>query len=549
MKFLRALIPILLASVTFSPIDYEKALTLRVEGLIQQHPVVKSYRYTGNGWFEFTNEDGRTWFRNFGDARTKGGLKPKKIISIDLRQIDTTGYSTLFQEVAEIPLGTGSKPPIGSFIANDGACELTAQYYQQGAGFDDIRMFKRVRSTMLFQQIHIYPRVFSPIGVSDMDHNGIPEIVGDSLGSLLTFEASGVRMLDFTLKHFWTGVTGTAQVPRIADLDGDTYPEVLLHQFGNGFLGLRIVKYDSTSRMLKTSFELVYPHHPEFRGYWAVGDFDLDGRTEFATAKSDGEVCFVEHRSGENGYAISFTDTTRYINAFFHTEGDDLDGDGRPECFIGSDDTGGLANIAVYESVGNNRFEVTAWIELYPLSSFIAEWIWTGDVDGDQKGEIVLTSGSTLVVLKALSDDDWRVVWYKRYNASTCHRLFDIDGDGTDEIILSVREYSKNFTRLLARNAISSISEAPRHASSNEVRVFPQPGNTSIWIEFINAPKDNIFHIISSTGKIVRTLSIPVDTQYPYLTAVSTRDLQSGVYFITSSSIRASSTTKFILFH
>ena len=136
-------VSVILALISLSPLDYDQSLVLRVEQMMKQSPATRSYKYLGKGWFEFTDADGLTWRRNFGDARTQGGLKPKKIISIDIRQLDTTGYSGMFEEIASLPIGNASKPPVGSFIALDSLCEFTGQYFQQGIG-DNVRLFKRI---------------------------------------------------------------------------------------------------------------------------------------------------------------------------------------------------------------------------------------------------------------------------------------------------------------------------------------------------------------------------------------------------------------------
>lgn len=542
-------VALLLALISLSPIEYDRALILRVENLMKTSPTTKSYTYQGNGWFEFKDENGLKWHRNFGDTRTHGGLKPKKIISIDLRKIDTTGFSTMFTELSTVHIGNASDPPIGSHLGIDSLAELMGQYYEQGWG-DYVWLARQRKGSYDFDRYLRIENKYTSFGVSDIDLNGIQELLGDSLGSILTFEASAPGALDLKLKHFWSGKTGSAQVPRINDFDGDGYPEITMHQFGDGFHGTRIVKYKQDSKKLERVFQIRYPNNPGFRGYWAVGDFDKDGKNEFVTANYNGEVFFVEHVQGDTSYAISFSDTTRYINAFFHTEGNDLDGDGRPECFIGSDNTGGLNNIAVYETIGDNKFEVSVWIEIYPVGSFIWEWIWTGDVTGDGRDEIVLTSGNALIILKAVANDEYKVIWYKRYNSKISHRLFDVDLDGKQEILLSfIDADGLHKTKILSYNIPTSVQKL-KHLHPLTISVFPNPATTQATIGIETEQKESNHLVVTSiAGKVILEKDIVSTPAEVIILPLPVQRFPEGVYFITMTNSKTSITIKFLVLH
>ena len=279
---------LLLATVSVSFIDVETAMEHRVRDVIAKYHWQGAYKNLGGGWFEFTGTDGLTWKRNFGDVRTQGGLQPKKIISIDLRTLDTTGYGVYLQEVGRIHLGNASVPPIGSRLGDDGLCELTGQYYEFGGIGDKKRMLRRKPGTYKFEFVSIIPEAFSPIGSVDMDLNGIPDILGDSSGSVLDFEAPVYGSRNISLKRTWVGMAGVQQVPRFEDLDNDGYPEILMYQFGLGLHGVAIVKYRQATKRLEKVFEYTYPNNHDVRGCWAIGDFDNNGHTEFVTATSKG---------------------------------------------------------------------------------------------------------------------------------------------------------------------------------------------------------------------------------------------------------------------
>ncbi len=531
-RFPILLLSILLSLASLSLLDFERALVLRVEGMMALSPTTKSYTYLGDGWFEFTEEDGLTWQRNFGDTRTMGGLKPKKIISIDLRLVDTTGFESMFEELGVVHIGNSSTPPIGSHLGSDGLAELTGQYYQQGVG-DNPWMTKQIPGTYDFENFQMIQERYKMFGVADMDQNGLQELVGDSLGNIMTFEprVSGERNL--RRKHYWYGRTGSAQVPRIADMDNDGHPEVIISQFGDGFDGTRIVKFKPDSQKLERVFQIRYPNNPGHRGYYAVGDFDMDRRMEFANANYAGEVYFVEHLEGDTSYAISFSDTTRYINAFFHTEGSDLDGDGRPECFIGSEGEGGLSNIAVYETTGDNHFEVSLWIELFPFGGFSWPHIWAGDVTGDGSQELIVSALNTIVVLKAFGEDDYSVLWYKRFSSSLSFRLYDIDFDGEQEIIMSFVESGIHKTRILSfAKALDSVLPVwVPEAMTMSILPNPSSGDCTIWLkaETWETVELNVF---TTSGICILKKELIVDSEKESYVPLSLKQVPPGIYII-----------------
>ncbi|MBL0175144.1 MAG: T9SS type A sorting domain-containing protein [Ignavibacteria bacterium] len=428
----------------------------------------------------------------------------------------------------------------------DGLCELTGQYYEIGGFGDKNRMLRRKPGTYEFEFVSIIPEAFSPIGSVDVDLNGIPDILGDSSGSVLDFEAPVRGSRNISLKRTWVGMAGVRQVPRFEDLDNDGYPEILMYQFGLGLHGVAIIKYRQETKRLEKVFEYTYPNNHDIRGCWAIGDFDKDGHKEFVTATNEGEVCFIENGAGEGNYRLSFVDTTRYMNVGVYTEGNDLDGDGRSECLVGSGNTFGLTNIAVYETIGNNAYEVTCWIEVFPVGALVWELMWTGDIDGDGKDEIVLSSGSILVVLKAFGIADYRAVWYRNFNSGISHRLFDIDNDGIQEILLSFVEDKVHQTMILKHPVAVSVTGAPFVPDKLECSISPQPasgnGNTLLHVTGSGAIH---LSLRSIDGREMHERTIEPSSGGRHTIPLQMREYPSGVYYAVLTAGKSTIVRKF----
>ena len=539
----------LLAAVSLSVLDEEQFAIQWVKDQVRRSPSTVSYVYQGDGWFEFTNIDGRTWFRKVGNARNRGGLKPKKVISIDLRDIDTSGYSSKVTEITRVAVGTVGAPAAVGYAQGDSTVLLAGQYFIPGPR-EPVRIYRKDQLVDTFHLAHSFSNGFFPASFTDFDLDEVKDMVVDSLGSIITYRTNLNSGLPTDRQYYWYGKSGSAWVPRVKDLDGDGYPEILVHQFGDGFNGTRVVKYSKDEDKLIKVYEITYPNDPGFRGYWAVGDFDMDGRQEFATANYSGEVYFVEHVKGDTGYAISFSDTTRYINAFFHTEGNDLDGDGRPECFIGSDNTFGMNNIAVYERTGDNLFEVSLWIELFPVGSFTWPWIWTGDVTGNGKDEIVLSSENVLVILEPTDKDTYKVIWYKRYNREIAHLLYDINNDKKMEILLSVYDLQESLLIILSFNNTPSgitITELPE---SLNLTIYPNPTTSNLTINsHIEHPGKFFLELYSINGEKLMKEVISAPNSGIYITSFSVNNIASGMYFLALSGKDKRVVKKVFIYH
>jgi hypothetical protein len=528
LKPLRSLLPILLAAVTLSPIDYERALIQRVEVVVARFHSPVRYRHLGNGWFEFTDTTMQRVFRKcFADAPELQGKKPKKIIVFDLAQVDTTGFSDRFVMTDRIPIGTGYNPCVGH-IGRSGRRYIIGGQVLKGRytstfvyGFDSTR--KR------WHEIHEYKGFgFAPIGTISLSVTDTPQFAGDSSGSVIVFGTSpdsdipDRRMLSFS------GQSEFAQYPRQFDFDGDGQDEVVLRQWPPSFI---IIDYADSSRMFSVVHRESYSNTVEY-GMWAIGDFDRDGMGEYASSTRLGCVWVVEYDS-VRGYSIVFRDTTRYQNIGYNCEGNDIDADGKSEFIIGSEVAFGQSNLAVYEYSVDNDYDVSCWLE-FRGSGSLNNNITSGDITGDGRDELVYSRGGKVIVLTSDGDDSYRIFWTKQFQSEIFTRLFDLDNDGHAELLVGLNEDEAGFTEIYSlHGSISTADHNLGEPDSFAMSIYPTPAHDVVNI-FLAPSIHARFNVTmyATNGYSTRTLISKEYFAGENILSFSTAHLPTGVYYI-----------------
>lgn len=211
------------------------------------------------------------------------------------------------------------------------------------------------------------------------------------------------------------------------DLDGDGHREILLR-------GGRIWE-----NVNDDSNELAWSGTPS-GGYCAFGDFDMDGRMDFATG---GEVW---ENTGDNQYERVYRDTSNMPNGYDVFMTNDIDRDGRPEFYVA---------YAIYlqskiwlymyecESDGSHQFTRTLVDSVYYPPGRDGRASAGGDLDGDGIDECVWATFDSIRVYKAFGNNDLRCVWrwendhgYPGLHSLTA-TVYDVNKDGYNELLVA----------------------------------------------------------------------------------------------------------------
>ncbi len=450
-----------------------------------------------------------------------------------------------------------------------------------------------------------------PQPVEDLNDNGRPELYGytntaDLAGPVKIFE----RNLNGIYQNIFSYDTLTAFVKGIADMNGDGNKEILLAKYGDGGLtyiwNYAIYTSDSTSELPITFdftfyldtlqidnmafgdwndngitdcayttdsgwdttrfaiaefrdsihnfaevFRFASVFESDLSGF-AIDDFDQDGKIELVSSSGPGNV-FVIENNDENEYSIVSQFPFPVPNTYMQTATKDIDGNGKPEFWIGGQDfEEGITVYQCYEANGDNSYKSVARIELRYSTSFAANYIQTIDIDNDGKEELIISSGNIILVLKFVGspDNHQYKLWYAKLGEATqsgaqffLPGIADLNGDGEKDLVIPMDKYTPSltyvFSYILRQDKPNRVAEPTNNNKSFEViQSYPNPFNLESTISFNVIETSNVqISIYNLLGKEINSLldkelspgnySIPWDAKDKF-----GNSLPSGVYLI-----------------
>jgi hypothetical protein len=268
---------------------------------------------------------------------------------IDLRTIDTTKYSNLFTFWSEVPVGYPDQLIIAD-ANNDDRKELYGAYESYSIS-EPAYVIYEINKNGSYDSIFKYPDSLGwPRCIGDLENDGNLETVNryidyypggyNHLIKILTIDSTGYPA---SIKTIYDPTSGLGQPTdnTFYDMDDDGYPEMIFLLRGDGDSlvlsnSFQITKYDR----INNKFDLVYQNRPssythETRGF-AFGDFDSDGKQNFAVSNYLGEVFVYEHIE-LNNYDVIRIDSLPISNVYLQHFANDLDKNGKPEVWIVGD--------------------------------------------------------------------------------------------------------------------------------------------------------------------------------------------------------------------
>jgi hypothetical protein len=186
------------------------------------------------------------------------------------------------------------------------------------------------------------------------------------------------------------------------------------------------------------SNELVW--HGIVNGYrFAFGDFDMDGRMNFATCGGDVSVWEC---TGDDQYQVVYQDPIGLSNGYDVFTTHDIDADSLPEFYVAAENVPrGKIYLHMWEAnqVGTDIYHHTL-VDSVPFSGTDwGRWSECGDVDGDGIDECIWTTPDIIKVYKAVGNDDLQEVWHWNNDhggfRSLVSTVYDVNNDGYNELI------------------------------------------------------------------------------------------------------------------
>lgn len=490
---------------------------------------------------------------------------------IDLPSVDADQYAWKYEYYQRLVVGGGLGYPLvfGDWNQN-GRLDVTGDYKITQDGEMGNVAIMELSSDSLFQLQQVYgDSLITPLASTDMDHDGVPEMNIRRVQHFWNLESSASDVYPDSLQfsHRMWDMSWAVGSETFTDLDGDAWQD-LVYVGDDTTLGrgqwICVAEYDSSvGGMIRRMTD----QPPEWRvSGIATGDFDQDGVAEFVIGSIYGDVYVYEY-TGSNTYVRVFDGSVPTSNAYMNNATPDLDGNGKPEFFIGgSAYYNGQAGTLLtwFEATADNQYQLVRDVLLLGTSVLGTTELYTADLDSDGRDELICAFEEFVVVLQ----------WEMSSQQFTIFYLYRLDEGWADiTSVTPVNPYQEHVPDLLI--SVENFETTPRVKSywfRSQIPVGVQPETPSQPAQFsLSPPYPNPFNrhttmeftvpsrtpvtvqIYDITGHVVHTLVR--DRQY----APGTYRLQwdgtnhqghtvgSGVYFCRFSTLQADQVQKVVL--
>lgn len=475
-----------------------------------------------------------------------------------------------------------------------------------------------------WQQVQVNNTIWTLLPVGDLNNNGHPELYGFTdlrnnqilAGPVKIFERSDNGIYE----NIFTYDSSTFHVKGIADINRNGNNEIIImaYEYEDSLLFYYPVYKSDTKHNLPTTFNFFFyidrlQINDMYFGDWdkneitdcafitsalwelplciiaeyrdsinnfeelfrfetidgdlsgfAIGDFDQDGRTELIFSSVYGNVFVIENQS-KNEYSIVNQFPFPLTNSYMHATTNDIDGNGKPEFWIGGQDfSEGVTVLQCYEADGDNRYRPVARLELRYLVSLNNFYIQAVDIDDDGKEEIIISIGNAILILKFVGSAHNHLykLWFAKFGEATQPDaqfypavIADLDGDARKDLLIPMTRYTPGityaFSYILRQGKPSGITESVSGDIPLEfIQSYPNPFNSESTISFNITETSNVqIKIYNTLGKEITTLLEEQLSPGEYNIHWEARDkygnpLPSGVYFISLQSENDFKTTK-----
>ncbi len=528
---------------------------------------------------QFTYPDGHYIIKNVNDLKISdhhSAVYSPNFDStiINLMTLDTLSFYQKYSFWQGVNAGSPyTAPPLIDDVNNNGLPEIYG-IMKDYFSYDSDIVIMEENSEGIFDSVYSYDSTTTPRAIYDVDKDGLKEIPlrrypSDTLfpghswpfytQPLATTFASDVSFI------FYPFPPNGAQLNNntFGDWDGDEITDqVFIREYPMNFY---VYEYSE----LNNNFDSVYSHdlyqYEFYFAGFAIGDFNQNGKNEFWMGGVNGEVVVIEN-CGNDCYQPVYNGYVETNNAYLYAATDDIDGNGKPEVWIGGDyfDNGiGYTRLTIFEADGEDNYVQVGKVDFIGVFSLYASNMQVLDVDKDGKPEVMICIDGHVIILKftgSVNHHKYSVFYMKRndievtggYSDFYGATMYDVTGDGKEDIVIHMDEFAyggmRLFTYIYKADFTVNIGEQNTSPKTFELfQNYPNPFNPTTKIKINILERSEItLKVYDILGKEITTLLDKELSPGSFTIDWAAKDsngrlLPSGIYLIRLKAVNAES--------
>jgi hypothetical protein len=496
---------------------------------------------------------------------------------IDLATIDTSLYYNKYTFWQEVGVGSyNTAPPLVGDVNKNGLPEIYGIMKDYSTGYSNNTVME-MNAQGVFDPVYSYDSTSVARAVYDINKDGMNELLLHRFPpdtnypghSWLFFtphnDTSLAKDLSLVFYPFSSSEGTQLNNNTFGDWDGDELTDQI---FGRECCPNSIFIYEYNP--LTNDFDSVYYYDPsQYSFFWSgftIGDINQNGKTEFFAGSVNGKVIAIEN-CGDNCYNFMWQGSVETNNAYLYAVTNDLDGNGKPEVWIGGyhfQDGEAITRITIFEADGNNSYAAVGKIDIIGAFNFYAKNMQVLDVDKDGIEEVMMCIEQHVIILKFNGSQNHHTyeVFYSKRNDSAFNgrnsvfygaSMYDVTGDGKEDIIIHMDDIITNvgmrlFTLIYKADLTVDVNEPDLLPKELHIyQNYPNPFNPSTSIRFEIPERLNVSaKVYNILGKEIITLIEKELSPGSHTIDWEAKDsngqlLPSGVYLIRFNAANSSS--------
>ncbi len=521
----------------------------------------------GNDIYRFEYPGGKIDYKYLGESQTKDTSHIPTTV-IDTWNIDTTLYEDMYEYWQEVPVSTSSTNELAIGDVNkNGYPEVYGYSKDYGEPLGLPAEIFEMDSTGYFIHTYNYPdSISSIVKISDIDNDGNSEVCFWTFNwNNAFYKTDGMGGLPIIPDFVYTLYPGQKDDIKFGDFDKNGITDLLF--YADNYRDKVISEYNSAINNFETVF-VVNDTTGYYQGF-AVGDFDMDSKTDIVYASIESEV-FVIEAEKEHTYNLVWEKDIVGSNSHMYMFTNDIDKNGKPEFWVSSTTDNGITDITrftCFEYTGDNEYKEISRIDFLNMFPFYASNAFPLDVDKDGTEELVICLDDHLFILKfkgAPNNPQYEIFYMRRNNLPTGAyfgtTMYDLDRDGYEELLIhqDITDQTgdgRHFTQIFKPDFLVSVDDKNQNIISGYslAQNYPNPFNPITSISYYLPKRSNVsLKIFDVLGNEIALIDEGERTEGKHSVQWNGKDkfqkqVNSGIYFFNLETPEYKKTIKGVL--